>query len=79
MSENQLLLAAALAGVATVHLGGAGAGPYLQQGAEATVGALASESGATDMAMTLPEAATTDAWRKILLRTLPDLDDAAAS
>ena len=32
MSEKQLALAAALAGVATVDLGGAGAGRYLQTG-----------------------------------------------
>jgi hypothetical protein len=33
--QNQLLLAAALAGVATVHLGGAGAGEQLRRAAEA--------------------------------------------
>lgn len=32
MSEDQLALAAALAGVATVDLGGAGAGQYLRRG-----------------------------------------------
>lgn len=32
MSEDQLALAAALAGVATVDLGGAGAGRYLHEG-----------------------------------------------
>lgn len=32
MSEDQLALAAALAGVATVDLGGAGAGKYLRRG-----------------------------------------------
>lgn len=33
--QNQLLLAATLAGVATVHLGGAGAGEQLRRAAEA--------------------------------------------
>ncbi len=32
VSEDQLALAAALAGVATVDLGGAGAGQYLRRG-----------------------------------------------
>lgn len=34
-TQNHLLLAAALAGVATVHLGGAGAGEQLRRAAEA--------------------------------------------
>jgi len=37
VSEDQLALAAALAGVATVDLGGAGAGQYLRRGLAAAV------------------------------------------
>lgn len=37
VSEDQLALAAALAGVATVDLGGAGVGQYLRRGLAAAV------------------------------------------
>lgn len=38
VSEDQLALAAALAGVATVDLGGAGAGQYLRRGLATATG-----------------------------------------
>jgi hypothetical protein len=38
VSEDQLALAAALAGVATVDLGGAGAGQYLRRGLATSAG-----------------------------------------
>jgi hypothetical protein len=60
--QNQLLLAAALAGVATVHLGGAGAGEQLRRAAEAA------NSGISPG----------EAWRRILFDRPDPEDDADA-
>ncbi len=67
MSEKQLALAAALAGVATVDLGGAGAGRYLQTGiGDGTT--RDSMDDAAPRAAGASDDASDDVWRRILFR-----------
>ncbi len=67
MSEKQLALAAALAGVATVDLGGAGAGRYLQTGiGDGTT--RDSMDDADPRAAGADGDASGDVWRRILFR-----------
>lgn len=67
MSEKQLALAAALAGVATVDLGGAGAGRYLQTG----IGDCTSDQsldGPGSRGSDSDGDQSDDIWRRILFR-----------
>lgn len=68
MSEKQLALAAALAGVATVDLGGAGAGRYLQTNMAQAEGAGALADGLSGELMPARSGATDDVWRRILFQ-----------
>lgn len=68
MSEKQLALAAALAGVATVDLGGAGADRYLQSNmAHADVEASLAD-GLPGEVVPTRDSATDDVWRRILFQ-----------
>lgn len=68
MSEKQLALAAALAGVATVDLGGAGAGRYLQSNMGQTDAGDAFADGPCAEIVPTRDSATEDVWRRILFQ-----------
>ncbi len=68
MSEKQLARAAALAGVATVDLGGAGAGRYLQSNMGQTAAEDAFGDGQPAEIVPTRDSATDDVWRRILFQ-----------
>jgi len=68
MSEKQLALAAALAGVATVDLGGAGAGRHLQSNMAHPDVEDALGDGLPGEIVPTRDSATDDVWRRILFQ-----------